>query len=108
MADTVTLALFVVATFLGSFVAGLAGFAFGLVAAAIWLQFDRTTLLLFLAGPPALLAGGWPGAASLWSARRSRLPQGHSRLAAGGRCDLGCPFDAFDIVIALPTRTTRG
>lgn len=32
------LGLFVAATFLGSFVAGLAGFAFGLVAAAIWLH----------------------------------------------------------------------
>src|ERR1700741_224975 len=31
-------ALFVAATFLGSFVAGLAGFAFGLIAAAIWLH----------------------------------------------------------------------
>jgi hypothetical protein len=32
------LALFVAATFLGAFVAGVAGFAFGLVAAAIWLH----------------------------------------------------------------------
>ena len=32
------LLLFVVATFAAAFVAGLAGFAFGLVAAAIWLQ----------------------------------------------------------------------
>jgi uncharacterized protein len=38
MPDAVTLALFVIATFLGSFVAGLAGFAFGLIAAAIWLH----------------------------------------------------------------------
>ena len=38
MADAGLLALFVVATFLGAFVAGLAGFAFGLVAAAIWLH----------------------------------------------------------------------
>jgi uncharacterized membrane protein YfcA len=34
----IVLALFVAATFAASFVAGLAGFAFGLVAAAIWLQ----------------------------------------------------------------------
>ena len=32
------LVLFVVATFAAAFVAGLAGFAFGLVAAAIWLR----------------------------------------------------------------------
>ncbi|CAN5868777.1 hypothetical protein BH11PSE3_BH11PSE3_08270 [soil metagenome] len=35
---TLELALFVAATFLGSFIAGLAGFAFGLVASAIWLH----------------------------------------------------------------------
>ena len=34
----IELGLFVVATFAAAFVAGLAGFAFGLVAAAIWLQ----------------------------------------------------------------------
>lgn len=38
MADPGLLALFVVATFLGALVAGLAGFAFGLIAAAIWLH----------------------------------------------------------------------
>jgi hypothetical protein len=37
MPDGGLLALFVAATFLGAFVAGLAGFAFGLVAAA-WLH----------------------------------------------------------------------
>jgi uncharacterized membrane protein YfcA len=35
----VDLALFVAATFAASFVAGLAGFAFGIVAAAVWLHF---------------------------------------------------------------------
>jgi uncharacterized membrane protein YfcA len=38
MADPGLLALFVIATFLGALVAGLAGFAFGLIAAAIWLH----------------------------------------------------------------------
>src|SRR6187401_1328262 len=38
MAGGGLLVLFVVATFLGAFVAGVAGFAFGLVAAAIWLH----------------------------------------------------------------------
>src|SRR5688500_18391084 len=38
MTDPGFLALFVVATFLGALVAGLAGFAFGLIAAAIWLH----------------------------------------------------------------------
>src|ERR671912_321831 len=38
MPDGGLLALFVAATFLGALVAGLAGFAFGLVAAAIWLH----------------------------------------------------------------------
>ena len=37
MTDPGLLALFVIATFLGALVAGLAGFAFGLVAAA-WLH----------------------------------------------------------------------
>src|SRR6516165_7828807 len=35
----VDLVLFVAATFAASFVAGLAGFAFGIVAAAVWLHF---------------------------------------------------------------------
>ena len=38
MAHPGLLALFVIATFLGALVAGLAGFAFGLIAAAIWLH----------------------------------------------------------------------
>jgi uncharacterized membrane protein YfcA len=38
VADPGLLALFVIATFLGALVAGLAGFAFGLIAAAIWLH----------------------------------------------------------------------
>jgi uncharacterized protein len=38
VADPGLLALFVIATFLGALVAGLAGLAFGLIAAAIWLH----------------------------------------------------------------------
>ena len=46
--------------------------------------------------------------AALRPPRRSGLPQGRPRLAAPGRCCFGCPADPFDILIALPTRTTRG
>lgn len=53
------LALFVAATFAAAFVAGVAGFAFGLVAAAVWLHFltpAQTTALIAAFG---LVVQGW-------------------------------------------------
>lgn len=41
--QVIDLTLFVTATFAAAFVAGLAGFAFGIVAAAVWLHFLSPT-----------------------------------------------------------------
>src|SRR5215475_4926391 len=63
----VNLVLFVAATFAASFVAGLAGFAFGIVAAAAWLHFlppAQTTALIVAYG---LIVQG----VSVWKLRRS-------------------------------------
>lgn len=65
--DPVVLTLFLVATFAASLVAGLAGFAFGLVAAAIWLHIltplQTTTLIVAY----ALLIQGF----STWKLRHA-------------------------------------
>src|SRR6185369_3006426 len=69
MADVVILdlALFVGATFAAALVAGMAGFAFGLVAAAIWLHVLaplQTTTLIVAFG---LIVQGY----SVWKLRRA-------------------------------------
>jgi uncharacterized protein len=61
------LILFVAATFAASFVAGLAGFAFGIVAAAVWLHFlppaQCTTLIVAF----GLIVQGW----AVWKLRKA-------------------------------------
>src|SRR5258707_9630004 len=69
MADIVVfdLALFVAATFAAALVAGLAGFAFGLVAAAVWLHVLtplQTTTLIVAFG---LIVQGY----AVWKLRRA-------------------------------------
>src|SRR4029077_7445664 len=62
------LALFVAATFLAALVAGVAGFAFGLVAAAVWLHVLtplQTTTLIVAFG---LILQGY----AVWKMRRAR------------------------------------
>jgi len=61
------LILFVAATFAASFVAGLAGFAFGIVAAAVWLHFlapAQTAALIVAFG---LIVQGW----AVWKLRKA-------------------------------------
>jgi uncharacterized protein len=72
MADAVVidLALFVAATFAAALVAGVAGFAFGLVAAAVWLHVLtplQTTTLIVAFG---LIVQGY----SVWKLRRALKP----------------------------------
>jgi uncharacterized protein len=65
--DTFTLAIFVLGTITASFVTGLAGFAFGLVAAAIWLYAltpVQTTTLIVAYG---LVVQGY----AVWKLRRN-------------------------------------
>src|ERR1051325_8262003 len=64
------LALFVAATFAAALVAGMAGFAFGLVAAAVWLHVLsplQTTTLIVAFG---LIVQGY----SVWKLRRALKP----------------------------------
>ena len=65
--QTVDLALFAAGTFAAAFVTGLAGFAFGIVAAAIWLHFlapaEATPLIVAF----ALIVQG----VSVWALRRA-------------------------------------
>src|SRR5262249_22178875 len=51
--------IYLTATFAAALVTGMAGFAFGLVAAGVWLHI--LTVWFFGIGLPALLAGTWLG-----------------------------------------------
>lgn len=65
--DALDLGLFIVASFLAAFVAGLAGFAFGIVAAAIWLHFLTPVQTAALIAGFGLVVQGW----SVWKLRRA-------------------------------------
>ncbi|HEY2417759.1 MAG TPA: hypothetical protein VGH84_07560 [Steroidobacteraceae bacterium] len=68
--SAVNLILFVSATFAASFVAGLAGFAFAIVAAAVWLHFlppAQSTVLIAAFG---LIVQGW----AVWKLRHAVRP----------------------------------
>lgn len=78
------IALFVAATFLAALVAGLAGFAFGLVAAAIWLHVLtplQTTTLIVAFG---LIVQGY----SVWKLRRALRLQRLLPFLVGGAIGL--------------------
>jgi uncharacterized membrane protein YfcA len=59
--------LYLAATFLAAFVAGLAGFAFGIVAAAIWLHFLTPIQTAALIAGFGLIVQGW----AVWKLRRA-------------------------------------
>jgi uncharacterized protein len=63
----VDLVLFVMATFAASFVAGLAGFAFAIVAVAVWLHFLPPAQCTVLAAAFGLIVQGW----AVWKLRES-------------------------------------
>jgi uncharacterized membrane protein YfcA len=63
----VDLILFVAATFAASFVAGLAGFAFGIVAAGVWLHFLNPTQTAALIVAFGLIVQGM----AVWKLRRA-------------------------------------
>ena len=68
--SVVNLILFVSASFAASFVAGLAGFAFAIVAAAVWLHFlppAQSTVLIAAFG---LIVQGW----AVWKLRHAIRP----------------------------------
>jgi uncharacterized membrane protein YfcA len=65
--QTLNLALFAVGTFAAAFVTGLAGFAFGVVAAAVWLHFLGPAQVAPLIVAFALIVQG----VSVWKLRRA-------------------------------------
>ena len=70
----VDLILFVLGTFAASFVAGVAGFAFAIVAVAVWLHFLPPAQCTVLVAAFGLIVQGW----AVWKLRKSIKP---SRLA---------------------------
>jgi uncharacterized membrane protein YfcA len=100
MAGGGLLVLFVVATFLGAFVAGLAGFAFGLVAAAIWLHILtplQTATLIVCYG---LIVQGY----AVWKLRRALDARRLVPLVIGGQ--LGIPI-GIELLRWLPAADMR-
>jgi uncharacterized membrane protein YfcA len=70
MNPSLDLAVFLIGTFVAAFVTGLSGFAFGLVASAVWLQAlapAQTTLLIVAY---ALIVQGY----AVWRLRKSIMP----------------------------------
>ena len=65
--QTLDLALFAAGTFAAAFVTGIAGFAFGIVAAAVWLHFLSPVQAAALIVGFGLIVQGW----SVWKLRKS-------------------------------------
>src|SRR3970282_1374245 len=86
--DPVALALFVTATFAAALVAGLAGFAFGLVAAAIWLHVLTPAQTAILIAAYALLIQSY----ATWKLRRALSVARLWPFLAGGA--VGVPLGA--------------
>jgi hypothetical protein len=76
----VDLILFVSATFAAAFVTGLAGFAFAIVAAAVWLHFLPPAQCTALIAAFGLIAQGW----SVWKLRQSIKPARLAPFLIGG------------------------
>jgi uncharacterized protein len=68
--SAVNLILFVSATFAASFVAGLAGFAFAIIAAAVWLHFLPPAQCTVLIAAFGLIVQGW----AVWKLREAIRP----------------------------------
>ena len=76
----VNLILFVLATFGAAFVTGLAGFAFAIVAAAVWLHFLPPAQCTALIAAFGLIVQGW----SVWKLRQSITPARLAPFLIGG------------------------
>jgi uncharacterized membrane protein YfcA len=94
------LALFVAATFLGAFVAGVAGFAFGLVAAAIWLHVLTPLQSVTLIVVYGLIVQGY----AVWKLRRALDWRRLLPLVIGGQ--IGIPL-GIELLRWLPAPTMR-
>jgi uncharacterized protein len=92
--------LFVAATFAASFVAGLAGFAFGLVAMAIWLHLLTPTQTAILIMFYALIVQGY----AVWKLRRALKPRRLLPFVIGGL--LGVPL-GLELLWVAPAASMR-
>lgn len=99
-ADPVVVTLFITSTFAAALVAGLAGFAFGLVAAAIWLHILTPAQTAILIAAYALLIQGY----STWKLRHALRPKRLWPFLVGGA--LGIPVGA-EILRAVPADYLR-
>ena len=96
------LILFLAATFAASFVAGLAGFAFGIVAAGAWLHFlspAQTAALIVAFG---LIVQGW----AVWKLRRAIKPARLLPFLIGGA--IGVPIGGVILRWASPASLRLG
>src|SRR6516225_2454103 len=100
MTDAVPLDLiaFFVATFLGALVAGVAGFAFGLIASAIWLHVITPTQSATLIAAFAILIQG----ATLWNLRHALQVSRLLPFIVGGA--IGIPLGATILNWATPAQ----
>lgn len=94
------LLLFIAATFLGAFVAGLAGFAFGLVAAAIWLHILTPLQVATLIVVFGLIVQGY----AVWKLRHALNWKRLLPLLIGGQ--IGIPL-GIELLRWLPASTMR-
>jgi hypothetical protein len=94
--DTTFTVLFLAGTFAAALVAGLSGFAFGLVASAVWLYIltplQTATLIIWL----GLVVQGY----SVWKLRRAIRWQRIAPLVLGAA--FGVPFGVFVLATAEP------
>src|SRR3954465_16059513 len=98
------LALFSIAAFAAAFVAGLAGFAFGLVAMAIWLHLLTPTQTAILIMFYALIVQGY----AVWKLRRAIKLKRLLPFVVGGLIGIPLGVELLRIAPAAPTRTGIG
>jgi uncharacterized membrane protein YfcA len=93
---TLLVASFLAATFAAALVAGLAGFAFGLIAAAVWLYIltplQTATLIIWF----GLIVQGY----AVWKLRRAIRWKRIAPLVIGAA--IGVPLGAYALVTASP------
>jgi len=100
----VEIALFSAAAFAAAFVAGLAGFAFGLVAMAIWLHLLTPTQTAILIVFYALLVQGY----AVWKLYRAIKPRRLLPLVIGGLIGIPLGVELLRLAPAASMRTAIG
>ena len=100
----VELSLFIGATFAAAFVAGLAGFAFGLVAMAIWLHLLTPAQTAMLIMFYALIVQGY----AVWKLRRALKPRRLLPFMIGGLLGIPLGVELLRLAPAASMRTAIG